>query len=85
MSHDLLQFAKEFVVGNISADEFVGLYQEKWKAERDKGLLAKDETELNEKLSTLFCLADQYNPDQDRHYSEFDADELKKRASDLLE
>ncbi|MGD8162648.1 colicin immunity domain-containing protein [Pantoea sp. FN0307] len=84
MSQELLQFAKEFVNGKMTADAFADPYQEKWKSERDNSLLAKDPAELNEKLSALFCLADQYNPEQDRHYSEFDADELKKRVSELL-
>ncbi|MDR7341992.1 hypothetical protein J2X14_000380 [Pantoea alhagi] len=84
MSQEVLQFAKDFINNKITGDEFANPYQEKWKAERDKGLLAKDPAELNEKLSTLFCLADQYNPDLYRHYSEFSASELKKRVSELL-
>ncbi|WP_275554925.1 colicin immunity domain-containing protein [Mixta sp. Marseille-Q2659] len=84
MSQALLQLAKDFIAGKMTADEFADPYQEKWKAERDSGLSGKDPAELNEKLSTLFCLADQYNPEQDCHYSEFDANELKKRVSELL-
>ncbi|MCZ4061272.1 colicin immunity domain-containing protein [Pantoea sp. LMR881] len=85
MSQSLLQFAKDFVAGKISAEQFADPYQAKWKAERDSGALSKDPSALNEKLSTLFCLADQYNPETDRHYSEFDAEELKKRVKNLLE
>lgn len=84
MSTKLLEFAKSFVAGKISADEFADPYQAKWKAERDAGLLANDPAALNEKLSSLFCLADQYNPEEDRHYSEFDAAELKSRVSKLI-
>ena len=84
MSKELLKFAEDFVEGKMTADEFADSYQARWKAERDSGLLIKDVSELNEKLSTLFCLADQYNPDSDRHYSEFGAVELKKRIRELL-
>lgn len=84
MSQELLDFAKDFVDGKFTADEFADPYQQKWKDESQKGLLAKDDKDLGEKLSTLFCLADQYCPDEDRHYSEYDGDELKRRVIELL-
>lgn len=33
---------------------------------------------------TLLCLADHYNREPDRHYSEFSTVELKKRIRELL-
>ncbi|MBS0970410.1 colicin [Chimaeribacter arupi] len=84
MSHELLKFAKRFVSGEISADSFADPYQAMWKREGNNGLLLQDDPALSEKLSTIFCLADQYNPDSDRHPSEFGADELKKRIEDVI-
>ncbi|MCU5772839.1 colicin immunity domain-containing protein [Erwiniaceae bacterium BAC15a-03b] len=84
MSQKLLQFVKDYADGNITADQFADSYQVQWKAERDSGRLAEDLAELNEKLSTIFCLADQYNPEPDRHYSEYGADELLRQVKQIL-
>ncbi|MCZ4061154.1 colicin immunity domain-containing protein [Pantoea sp. LMR881] len=46
MSQSLLQFAKDFVAGKISAEQFADPYQAKWKAERDSGALSKDQVLL---------------------------------------
>jgi hypothetical protein len=85
MSAELLDFAKSFVEGVTSADNFADPYQAKWKAEGENGKLEKDSFIVSEKLSTIFCLADQYNPDDDRDRDEFDAAELKARVKAILE
>lgn len=57
----------------------------KWKAERDNNLLGKDEDNLSELLSSVFCVADMYNPDNDREEYEFDDEQLRKEINKLMD
>jgi len=72
MSQKLLTFARSFINGEISAVDFADPYQMLWKAEGENG-------------DSIFCLADQFNPDDDRDKDEFDADELKARVRAVLD
>ncbi|RJT51282.1 colicin immunity domain-containing protein [Rahnella variigena] len=85
MSQKLLTFARSFINGEISAEDFADPYQMLWKAEGDNGDSLKDNFQDSEKCSTIFCLADQFNPDDDRDKDEFDADELKARVRAVLD
>ena len=84
MSIKLLEFASAFVSGKITADEFADDYIEKFYAERDAGLLKKDERSLSSALSTTFIVADLYSPDADRKEYEFDETQLRKEVAKVL-
>lgn len=85
MSVTILEFARSFVEGRLSADDFAKSYIELWKIERDKNLLQQDEDNLSECLSSIFCLADLYNPDSDRDDYELDGEQLRAGVGELIE
>ena len=85
MSQKLLAFARTFTDDQISAVDFADPYQMLWKAEGENGDLQKDNAQDSQKCSTIFCLAEQFNPDDDRDKDEFDADELKARVRAVLD
>jgi len=60
MSQKLLTFARSFINGEISAEDFADPYQMLWKAEGENGDSLKDNYQDSEKCSTIFCLADQF-------------------------
>ncbi len=84
MSVTVLAFAKSFVAGRLSANEFANSFMELWKFERDSNLLQKDEDDLSECLSNTFCLADLYNPDSDRDDYELDEDQLRQKITEII-
>lgn len=84
MSIQLLNVAKKFCDSKISANEFVDLYIRTWKIERDSKKLLQDEPSLSEMLSSIFCLADMYNADDDRAEYEFNEVELRERIVLLM-
>ncbi|BBA34940.1 colicin D [Methylocaldum marinum] len=84
MSVTILEFARSFVDERLSADEFANCYLELWKIERDNNLLQQDDDKLSECLSSIFCLADQYNPDHDRDEHELDAVQLREEVAKLI-
>ncbi|CAP40934.1 colicin immunity domain-containing protein [Bordetella petrii] len=86
MSFVLLEFAKSFVEGRISAPVFSEAYMELWKIERDSGSLIRDESALSERLSSIFCAADMYNSDSEsREEYEFDDEQLRFEVCKLVE
>lgn len=85
MSQKLLAFARSFVEGEILAENFADPYQMQWKTEGDNGELLNDSFQDSEKCSTIFCLADQFNPEDDRDRDEFDAEELRSRIRAVLD
>ncbi|WP_436877095.1 colicin immunity domain-containing protein [Siccibacter turicensis] len=56
----------------------------KYGVERNNSLLEKDEVNLNQLLSSAFCVADMYNPDGDREHYEFDGGKLRNEISKLV-
>ncbi|MEK6747632.1 MAG: colicin immunity domain-containing protein [Pseudomonadota bacterium] len=84
MSITILEFSKSFADGKLSADEFANSYLELWKIERDKCLLTKDSGSLSECLSSIFCLADLYNPNFVRNEYEIDDVQLRTEVSKLI-
>ena len=85
MSNTLYMFAKSFVNGRLSADVFADAYIELWKIERDAGILRHDEDNVSEVLSSIFCVADMYVPDDDnRKEYEFDSKRLLDEVSQLI-
>jgi hypothetical protein len=84
MSHDLTDLARKFAAGNVSAVDFANDYISRWKSERDDGRLLQDPPEVSEALSSIFCLADLYNPEPDREEYEFDEERLRQEIKMVL-
>ena len=84
MSTDLLEFAKRFVAGEISATDFSDIFIERWRTEREDDVYKTERYELGGRLSSIFCLADLYNPDSNRAQYELDESRLRKEVSKLV-
>ncbi|WP_035061207.1 colicin immunity domain-containing protein [Andreprevotia chitinilytica] len=84
MSQDLLIFVKNYLTEGGDPGEFVDNYAGRWKKERDNGLGGQDNETLSEVLSTIFCLADLFNPEEDREDYEIDEAELRKKMEEVL-
>ncbi|HEK1688374.1 TPA: colicin immunity protein [Pseudomonas putida] len=85
MSLTLLEFARSYVAGRLTAEIFSEAYIELWKIERDRNLLQLDEPLLSECLSSIFCAADMYEPDQSREEYELDDEMLKSKVASLTQ
>ncbi|XKM13051.1 colicin immunity domain-containing protein [Orbaceae bacterium ac157xtp] len=84
MSLTTLEFARSFVNGRITSQVFADAYIELYRIERDNNLLTKDEDSVSECLSTIFCLADLYNPDFDREEYELNDEQLIEKVDQEL-
>ena len=84
MSLHLLRFANDFAQGNVSACDFVNRFIEQWKVERDNGTANDDSAEVSECLSTIFCLADLFNPEHNRDEYELDGNQLSHKVQETL-
>lgn len=85
MSVVLLEFAKSFAVGRLSAVVFSEAYIELWKIERNKGLLLADTSALSEYLSSIFCAADMYCGDDElREEYELNDEQLRSEVCRIL-
>lgn len=85
MSYLLVEFARSFGNERLSAVAFAEAYMELWRIERDnKNILNYDER-VSECLSSIFCAADMYNPDDDREEYEFDDEQLQKEINKLMD
>lgn len=85
MSITVLALARSFSTERLTADEFSNAYMELWKFERDNNLLQEDESSLSECLSSIFCMADLYNPEPDREEYELDEEQLRVKVVELIE
>lgn len=85
MSMVLSKFAESFVNERLTADIFADAYMELWKIERDLGLVAQDTGMLSQVNSTIFLMADLYNPESERDDYEFDEEELRLNVKQELE
>lgn len=77
MSQSLKNYIDSFISMDITADVFADSYMTKWKIERDSNLLVQDDDNLSELLSSVFCITDMYNPENDREEYEFNEDQLR--------
>lgn len=84
MSKTLLALAKSFVHERLSANEFANAYMELWKFEGDNGILKLDEENLNECLSTIFCLADSYDEDPNVDFGELNEQQVRSAISEVI-
>jgi len=84
MSITLLQFAKSFVGERVDADIFSNAYIELWKIEGRLEICKLDDPDLSVCLSSIFCLADLYNPNFDKAEYELDENDLRAGVSDFI-
>lgn len=84
MSITILEFANSFVKGRVPAATFVDAFSELWKIERDGKILQNDDEQLSERLSTIFCLVDLFNPGEEKETYELNAMQLRGKISALL-
>lgn len=85
MSPTILEFARSYAAGRLKAEVFSEAYIELWKIERDSNVLQLDEPSLSECLSSIFCAADMYEPDESREEYEFDDEALRSEVASLLQ
>jgi hypothetical protein len=84
MTADLLEMARRFVAGSISAEQFVDAFIDRWMAERDDDAYKNDLYEIGGRLSSIFCLADLFNPSSDRKEYELDEARLREEVRKLI-
>ncbi len=84
MSLTILEFARSYVEGRLKAEIFSEAYIELWKIERNRNVLQLDSPSLSECLSSIFCAADMYQPDESRGEYEFDDERLRVEVARLL-
>lgn len=84
MSADLLEFAKQFAETKMSAELFADEYVRRWKQERDDRTLLRDAPSLSETLSSIFCLADLFDPGPDRREYALDEEAWRTRVRSML-
>ncbi len=86
MSGQLYEFAKRFAAGEIPAEAFADPFMERWKQERDSApnMDVRDSDEVSECLSTIFCLADLYNPEAEREDYELGESRLRFEVRNAL-
>lgn len=80
-----MEFARSYVAGRLTAEIFSEAYIELWKIERDRNLLQLDEPLLSECLSSIFCAAGMYEPDESREEYELDDEMLKSKVASLTQ
>ncbi|QIB04456.1 colicin immunity protein [Pseudomonas fluorescens] len=85
MSLTILEFARSFVAGRLTAAIFSEAYIELWKIERDRKALQLDEPSLSECLSSIFCAADMYEPGESREDYELDDEMLRAEVANLVQ
>lgn len=76
MSLILLEFTQSFLLNRLEAEVFAEAYLELFKIERDLDLTIQDPPLLQEALSTLFCIADNYCSEEGRLEGEFNSEQL---------
>jgi hypothetical protein len=77
MSQNLVAFIHDFLNHPYDCSTFCDQYIRRWKDEGDRGELRLDDGITSEALSTIFCLADLFNPDGDREEYELDEQRLR--------
>lgn len=84
MSERLLEFVKTFLGSEFAPEFFVDEFISQWKRERDSKIFLSDAPHLSEALSSIFCLADMFNPSDDRESYEFDEPKLRFEIEKVL-
>lgn len=83
MSKKLFALVDEFLSKKSDPQAFVDTFMRAWKTERDNGTALDDHPRLSEALSSVFAMADMYNPEADRASYEFDEARLRREIAAL--
>lgn len=84
MSKNLLMMVERFVSKEITAEVFAEQFIAAWKRERESGDALLDSAHLSEKLSSIFCFADMFNPAPDKDEYELDEAQLLAEVTSLI-
>lgn len=84
MSVLLYDFTKSFIDGRLSGEVFSEAYIELWRIERDNKNILSYDAKLSECLSSIFCMADLFNPDEGREEYEYDEEKLRYEVGKLV-
>lgn len=85
MSMELIDLAKKLLNGEIASQRFSDEYIKIWNNELDTNILKDDTDNLSECASTIFILADSFNPESDRSEGELDENGFKAEVKATLE
>lgn len=85
MSEKLLASAKTYLNSRSNSELFVHEFIVQWKRERDSGESRLDSPKVSEVLSSIFCLTDLFNPNDDRESYELDEEKLRSEIGKLIE
>ena len=85
MSLELIDLAKKLLNGEIASQRFSDEYIKTWNNELDTNILKDDADNLSECASTIFILADSFNPESDRSEGELDENGFKAEVKATLE
>ena len=85
MSLELIDLAKKLLNGEIASQRFSDEYIKIWNNELDTNILKDDTDNLSECASTIFILADSFNPESDRSEGELDENGFKAEVKATLE
>jgi Bacterial self-protective colicin-like immunity len=84
MSKILLEITENFLKDKSDPIAFSTAFSEGWKFERDNGTALIDNAHLSETLSSIFCIVDMFNPEDNRESYEFDESTLRKEITSVL-
>lgn len=84
MSQNLVAFVRDFLNHPYDCATFCDQYIQRWREERNQGDLRLDDNITSETLSSIFCLADLFNPDGDREEYELDEQGLRLEILKVL-
>lgn len=85
MSKQLLDTVELFLRGDTPVSQFVDNYIDAFRNERDSGKTLEDDPITSEKLSSVFCVIDMYNPEDDREEYEYDEDRLRLETQKIFD
>ena len=84
MSIQLFEYVTDFIKNVSPPEPFVEQYITRWRAERDNGTMLTDQPNISEALSSIFCITDLFNPNNDREEYEFDEPRLRHEIQKIL-
>jgi len=79
-----MDFVCDFLLHPYDSSTFCDQFIRRWKDEGDRGELQPDDNKTSEALSSIFCLADLFNPDNNREQYELDEQGLLREIKKLL-
>ncbi|MBT2867941.1 hypothetical protein JQK19_11890 [Chromobacterium violaceum] len=85
MSNKMLVLVDDFLNGKLDAVYFAEEFPKQWKIERDQGKLLEYGDALSEFFSSVFCLVDIFNANDDCEEYELDSKGLLIGVRELID